>query len=50
MIHLTTNAPGFFSDLADVVRVFFDDAVSADGGDRQIAHTHELSDGGWVET
>ena len=50
MIRLTTNAPAFFADLADVVRVFFDEPVSREGGDRLIEHTHEKADGGWVET
>ena len=50
MIHLSTNAPEFFSDLADVVRVFFDEPVSPDEGDRLIEHTHVPSDAGFIET
>lgn len=50
MIWLKTNAPAFFADLADVVRVFYDEPVSCDGGDRLIEHSHEPTDGGWVET
>lgn len=49
MISLKTNAPAFFADLADVVRVFYDEPVSRDDGDRLIEHSHEPSGGGWVE-
>ncbi len=50
MIQLKTNAPAYFADLADVVRVFFDEAVSADEGDRTIGHAHAQAEGGWSET
>ena len=49
MIHLSTNAPEFFADLADIVRVFFDEPVSPDEGDRLITHIHAPSAGGWTE-
>jgi len=50
MIQLKTNAPGYFSDLADVARVFYDEPVSPDEGDRLIEHAHESADGGFTET
>ena len=50
MIHLKTNAPAFFADLADVVRVFYDEPVGRDGGERTVEHTHEPTEDGWVET
>ena len=50
MIHLKTNAPAFFADLADVVRVFYDEPVGRDGGERTVEHTHEPFEDGWVET
>jgi coproporphyrinogen dehydrogenase HemZ len=43
MIRLATNAPAFFADLADIVRVFTDQPVSPDRGDREISHTHRQS-------
>jgi coproporphyrinogen dehydrogenase HemZ len=49
MIELTTNAPQYFADLADVVRVFFDEPVSPESGDRLVSHVHERSSDGWVE-
>jgi len=50
MIQLKTNAGAYFADLADVVRVFYDEPVSPDEGQRCIEHTHEQSEAGWVET
>ncbi len=50
MIRLSTNAPAFFADLADVVRLFFDEPVSPDEGERYIEHIHAPSADGWTET
>ena len=50
MIELRTNAPEYFADLADVVRVFFDEPVGPEAGDRLVSHAHEPCADGWVET
>ncbi len=50
MIHLKTNAAAYFADLADVVRVFFDEPVSPDEGERVIEHAHTQADGRFTET
>jgi oxygen-independent coproporphyrinogen-3 oxidase len=50
MIQLKTNAPAYFQDLADVVRVFYDEPVAPDDGETRIEHVHEAEDGGWTET
>jgi len=49
MIQLITNAPAYFADLADVARIFFDEPVRPNEGDRRIEHTHVRTDDGFEE-
>ena len=50
MIWLRTDAPEFFSDLGDVLRLFYGDvAVSLDGGDTVFEHRFTQRDGLWID-
>ena len=51
MIRLITDAPEFYSDLGDVLRLFYGDAqVSLEAGD--IVYEHRFTDAGgvWTDT
>ena len=51
MIRLITDAPEFFSDLGDVLRLFYGDvAVSLTEGDAVFEHRFTSSDGQWTDT
>ena len=57
MIALQTAAPEFYSDLGDVLRLFYGDVTVADASDRPVpedaeavfVHTFETADGFWLD-
>ena len=57
MIALQTAAPEFYSDLGDVLRLFYGDVTVADASDRPVpedaeavfVHTFETKDGCWLD-
>jgi coproporphyrinogen dehydrogenase HemZ len=51
-IHLFTDTPQFFSDISEVVRLFYPAAaISMESGDTPLTHTHEaLPEDVWRET
>ena len=50
MIRLITDAPEFFSDLGDVIRLFYGDVqVILDAGDRVFEHHFTDSNGAWTD-
>ena len=51
MIQLRTDTPEFFSDLSDVIRLFYGDvAVSPDAGETVICHAARREGENWVDT
>ena len=51
MIRLQTDAPQFFSDLGDVLRLFYGDVqVSLDAGEPVFEHRFSEADGLWTDT
>ena len=51
MIRLITDAPQFFSDLGDVLRLFYGDVqVSLEAGDTVFEHHFSDADGRWTDT
>ena len=50
MIRMITDAPEFFSDLGDVLRLFYGDvAVSLEAGEDVYAHRFTQADGRWTD-
>ena len=50
MIRIVTDAPEFFSDLGDVLRLFYGDVqISLTDGDAVFTHTFTTSDGQWID-
>ena len=57
MIALQTATPEFYSDLGDVLRLFYGDVTVADASDRPVpedaeavfVHTFETADGCWLD-
>ena len=51
MIQLRTDTPEFFSDLSDVIRLFYGDvAVSPDAGETVICHAARREGENWIDT
>ena len=50
MIRIVTDAPEFFSDLGDVLRLFYGDVqISLDAGDVTFEHRFTERDGQWID-
>ncbi|MGX8706296.1 MAG: coproporphyrinogen dehydrogenase HemZ, partial [bacterium] len=50
MIRIVTDAPEFFSDLGDVLRLFYGDVqISMTDGDTVFTHTFNIVDGQWID-
>jgi len=50
MIRIVTDAPEFFSDLGDVLRLFYGDVqISMDAGDVTFEHRFAERDGQWID-
>ena len=51
MIRLTTDTPQFFSDIGEVLRLFYGDVtISPERGDVRVSHTHSEAGGVWSDT
>ncbi len=50
-LQLVSDTPAFFSDICEVVRLFFPDALlSPEDGEEQLLHTQRVEGDEWVET
>ena len=50
MILLKTDTPEFFSDICEVIRLFWGPVeIRMDAGEEVVTHAHEIRDGQWIE-